>query len=85
MPAPRRDRRTSKKTKNQRKKPLDKMLNQLQWIDYKDVNFVRRFTNEKNKVQARRATGANSKLQRIISKAIKNAREMALIPYCTSR
>lgn len=80
---PRRDRR--KKTKVQRKKPLNQYLNKLEWIDYKDIAFIGRFINDKKKVVARRSTGANGKMQRLISKAIKNAREMALIPYCTSR
>ncbi len=84
MAQARRERRI-KKNKVQRKKPLDKLLNKLEWIDYKDVAFVRRFINEKNKIQAKRSTGANAKLQRLLAKAVKNAREMALIPYCTSR
>lgn len=82
-PQQRRDRR--KKLKNQRKKPLNSYLNGLEWIDYKDVQFLRRFVNEKQKVVAKRSTGANAKMQRLLAKAIKSAREMALLPYCTSR
>lgn len=78
-----RDRR--KKLKLQRKKPLNQYLNQLEWIDYKDVPFLRRFVNDKNKIVARRTSGANAKVQKLLARAVKNAREMALIPYCTSR
>jgi small subunit ribosomal protein S18 len=78
-----RDRR--KKSKIQRKKPLNQYLNGLQWIDYKDVQFLRRFVNDKNKIVAKRSTGANSKIQRLLAKAIKNAREMALLPFSTAR
>lgn len=74
-----------KKVKPTRKKPANTLLNQLEWVDYKDINFLRRFVNDKNKLVAKRSTGVNGKVQRLISHAVKNAREMALMPYCTSR
>ena len=74
-----------KKVKAVRKKPANTYLNKLEWIDYKDTNFLRRFVNEKNKIVARRSTGANGRVQRLICDAVKNAREMALLPYCRSR
>ncbi len=54
-------------------------------IDYKDVTMVRRLINEKNKIMPLRTSGATPGLQRAIATAVKRAREMALIPYCTSR
>lgn len=54
-------------------------------LDYKDINQVRRYINEKNKIVARRISGACAKHQRWVQNAVKRARQMALIPYCTTR
>ena len=56
----------------------------VEYVDYKDVNLLRRFMSDRAKIRARRVTGNNDQQQREISRAIKNAREMALLPY-TSR
>ena len=56
----------------------------VDYVDYKDVNLLRRFMSDRAKIRARRVTGNNDQQQREISRAIKNAREMALLPY-TSR
>ncbi len=56
----------------------------VDFIDYKDVNLLRRFMSDRAKIRARRVTGNDSQQQREVAKAIKNAREMALLPY-TSR
>lgn len=80
-----RDKSRSKKLKPQRKKPVNNFLNEVKWVDYKDVMFLKRFMNDKNKIVARRSTGGSARIQRLIQRAIKNAREMALLPYCTSR
>jgi small subunit ribosomal protein S18 len=50
-------------------------------VDYKDVDIVRRYTNEKNKIVPRRITGTCAKHQRFIASQVKRARYMALIPY----
>ncbi len=50
-------------------------------IDYKDVSTLRRFISERGKIRARRITGVSVQEQRLLAKAIKNAREMALLPY----
>ncbi len=50
-------------------------------IDYKDVNTLRKFISERGKIRARRITGVSVQEQRLIARAIKNAREMALLPY----
>ena len=57
---------------------------QVDYVDYKDVNLLRRFMSDRAKIRARRVTGNDSQQQREIAAAIKNAREMALLPY-TSR
>jgi len=50
-------------------------------IDYKDVATLRKFISERGKIRARRITGVSVQEQRLIATAVKNAREMALLPY----
>ena len=53
----------------------------VEYVDWKDVNLLRRFVSDRAKVRARRVTGNDVQQQREIARAIKNAREMALVPY----
>ena len=53
-------------------------------IDYKDVATLRRFISERGKIRARRVTGLSVQDQRKIATAIKNAREVALLPYAST-
>jgi small subunit ribosomal protein S18 len=53
----------------------------IAWIDYKDVNLLRRFMSERAKIRARRVTGNDQQQQAAVAQAIKLAREMALLPY----
>ena len=53
----------------------------VDYVDYKDVNLLRRFVSDRAKIRARRVTGNDNQQQREIAMAIKNAREMALLPY----
>jgi small subunit ribosomal protein S18 len=53
----------------------------IEYVDYKDVNLLRRFMSDRAKIRARRVTGNDSQQQKEIARAIKNAREMALLPY----
>jgi len=53
----------------------------VDWIDYKDVNLLRRFMSERAKIRARRVTGNDAQQQRAVARAIRIAREMALLPY----
>jgi len=53
----------------------------VEYVDYKDVNLLRRFMSDRAKIRARRVTGNNAQQQSTIAMAIKNAREMALLPY----
>jgi small subunit ribosomal protein S18 len=53
----------------------------VEYVDYKDVNLLRRFMSDRAKIRARRVTGNDSQQQKEIARAIKNAREMALLPY----
>ena len=50
-------------------------------VDYKDAATLRKFISERGKIRARRVTGLSVQEQRKIAQAIKNAREVALLPY----
>ena len=51
------------------------------YIDYKDTTLLRKFISDRGKIRSRRVTRVSSQQQRQLAKAIKNAREMALLPY----
>ncbi|GAB3659057.1 small ribosomal subunit protein bS18 [Glycomyces tarimensis] len=59
--------------------PLDK--EDIKYVDYKDTALLRKFISDRGKIRARRVTGVTSQQQRQIAAAVKNAREMALLPY----
>jgi small subunit ribosomal protein S18 len=54
------------------------------YVDYKDTALLRKFISDRGKIRARRVTGVTVQEQRLIAKAIKNAREMALLPYTSN-
>ncbi|MFP5334559.1 MAG: 30S ribosomal protein S18 [Actinomycetes bacterium] len=56
----------------------------VEYIDYKDTALLRKFISDRGKIRARRVTGVSVQQQRQIAKAVKNAREMALLPYSSS-
>lgn len=53
----------------------------ITYVDYKDVNLLRKFMSERAKIRQRKVTGNSQKQQREIAKAIRIAREMALLPF----
>ena len=73
----------SRKDTGRRVKKKISILNTeaVEYVDWKDANLLRRFMSDRAKIRARRVTGNDIQQQRDIAKAIKNAREMALIPY----
>ena len=76
----------SKKNDNGRrtkKKVSVLTTDKVEYIDYKDVNLLKRFVSDRAKVRARRVTGNDTQQQAEVARAIKNAREMALLPYTT--
>ncbi|WP_432135216.1 MULTISPECIES: 30S ribosomal protein S18 [unclassified Streptomyces] len=75
MPA-KRDR---KPTTGHRPNPLDQAG--ITYIDYKDTDLLRKFVSDRGKIRSRRVTRVTSQQQRLLARAIKNAREMALLPY----
>jgi small subunit ribosomal protein S18 len=50
-------------------------------VDYKDTNRLRMFISDRGKIRSRRVTGLTVQQQSQVATAIKNAREMALLPY----
>jgi small subunit ribosomal protein S18 len=57
--------------------------NNITYIDYKQVDLLKRFVSERGKILPRRVTGTCAKYQRQLTVAIKRARQMALLPYTT--
>jgi len=53
----------------------------IDWVDYKDVNLLRKFMSDRGKIRARRVSGNCAQHQRDVAVAIKTARELALLPY----
>ena len=55
----------------------------IRYVDYKDAEFLKQFLNEQGKILPRRLTGTSLKYQRKVSKAVKRARHLAILPYVT--
>ncbi|QMS85391.1 30S ribosomal protein S18 [Candidatus Xianfuyuplasma coldseepsis] len=55
--------------------------NNVTYIDYKDVDLLKRFISDRGKILPRRVTGTKSNYQAELATAIKRARHMALLPY----
>ncbi len=53
----------------------------IEYIDYKDVKLLQKFTTEQGKIIPKRITGTSAKFQRQLATAIKRARHLALLPY----
>jgi small subunit ribosomal protein S18 len=54
------------------------------YIDYKDTGLLRKYISDRGKIRARRVTGNCSQHQRDVAIAVKNAREVALLPYTST-
>ncbi|UCF61962.1 MAG: 30S ribosomal protein S18 [Anaerolineaceae bacterium] len=54
-------------------------------IDYKQQDLLKRYVTEQGKIRARRETGTCAKHQRMVARAIKRARHMALLPFAVER
>ncbi|HEU5138745.1 MAG TPA: 30S ribosomal protein S18 [Bacillales bacterium] len=67
--------------KGRRRKVCYFTVNNISYIDYKDLDLLKRFVSERGKILPRRVTGTSAKYQRPLTKAIKRARQMALLPY----
>ena len=56
----------------------------IEYVDYKDTELLRKFISDRGKIRARRVTGNCSQHQRDVAVAVKNSREMALLPYTST-
>ncbi len=70
-----------KKQRMGRKKVCYFTKNKITYIDYKDVELLKRFISGNGKIIPRRVTGTSAKYQRMLATAIKRARQMALLPF----
>ncbi|MFD3609166.1 30S ribosomal protein S18 [Streptomyces atroolivaceus] len=71
-----------RKPAKDRPNPIDTA--KITYIDYKDTDLLRKFISDRGKIRSRRVTRISAQQQRRVSTAIKNAREMALLPYSGS-
>ena len=80
-----RDRGTKRTLKDSRPRGKRKVCifckEHVEWVDYKDINLLRRFMSDRGKIRARRVTGNCAQHQRDVQIAVKTARELALLPY----
>jgi small subunit ribosomal protein S18 len=93
LPAPKSDRNTSSTSRKRnasassksggpgRRKSCYFCQSQVDEVDYKNVNELRRYVSEKGKIRNRRISGACRRHQRQVAVAVKRAREIALLPY----
>jgi small subunit ribosomal protein S18 len=85
MPKERRKPRKEKEEKGWQKKQKKKFCvfckDNVAFVDYKDVSLLRKFISDRGKIRARRVSGNCAQHQREVATAVKNAREMALLPY----
>jgi small subunit ribosomal protein S18 len=54
------------------------------YVDYKDTNLLRKYISDRGKIRARRVSGNCVQHQRDVAIAVKNAREVALLPYTST-
>jgi small subunit ribosomal protein S18 len=76
----------SKTRRKKRKGPARPKVSRLTvdrvvYIDYKDIGLLKHYITERGKIIPRRITGATAKHQRMLTRAIKLARQIALLPY----
>ncbi len=70
--------------KKQKRKICIFCKDRIEYVDYKDTATLRKFISERGKIRARRVTGLSVQEQRRVAIAIKNAREVALLPYAST-
>jgi small subunit ribosomal protein S18 len=69
--------------KKQKKKVCIFCKDRIAYVDFKDVGLLKKFVSERGKIRSRRVSGNCSQHQRDVASAVKNAREMALLPFST--
>ena len=74
-------RKKKKKKKAQQRKVSRLTADRVVYIDYKDINLLKHYVTERGKIIPRRITGCTAQHQRMLTHAIKLARQIALLPY----
>lgn len=73
-----------RKVFNRRRKSCPLTGSKAPAVDYKDVRLLQRFTSERGKIMPSRITAVSMKKQRVLAKAVKRARVLALMPYVSN-
>ena len=76
-------RRNSGKMRRPKRKVCAFCMDKAEFIDYKDINKLRKYVTERGKILPRRISGTCAKHQRVLTEAIKRARNIALLPFTT--
>jgi small subunit ribosomal protein S18 len=67
--------------RRQKRKVCQFCKDKATWVDYKDTQLLRKYVSDRGKIRARRVTGTCAQHQADVATAVKNAREMALLPF----
>ncbi|MCL2739750.1 MAG: 30S ribosomal protein S18 [Oscillospiraceae bacterium] len=67
--------------RKRRRKPCHFCANKLHYVDYKDLAILRKFITERGKISPRRTNGCCAAHQRVLTTAVKRARQVALLPF----
>ncbi len=59
----------------------DNQYDHIEYVDYKDVDLLERFINNQGKLLPRRVTNVSAKFQRQLTRAVKRARHLSLLPF----
>ncbi|MDI3316836.1 MAG: 30S ribosomal protein S18 [Bacillota bacterium] len=71
----------ARKDRRRRRKVCNFCVDKIAMVDYKDVGRLRRYLSERGKILPRRITGNCARHQRQLTRSIKRARIMALLPF----
>lgn len=77
-PRKRKDKKDKRVRRYRKRKPF---LDEVTYVDYKDIRLLRKFMTDRGKITPRRITGATAKQQRMVANAVKRARILALVPF----
>jgi small subunit ribosomal protein S18 len=83
--SPRGRRRPSGGRRFRRRRVCQFCADKINTLDYKQVDVVKRYVTDAGKIRSRRETGNCAKHQRMVARAVKRARHMALVPYTSDR
>lgn len=77
--------RKTKLKKRNKRAPMNALISEVKYFDYKDVDLLSNFINIHGKIMPARTSRLNASQQRQVALAIKRARQMALLPYTSER